>query len=161
MEIIRYFESEGQRELTEKIAHCDWSAARFLVELLEKGTFHATLGGEGELYLLMDGGTLVSFATLTRQDSVRDESLFPWIGFVYTAPEYRGRRYAGQVLARAEADAAAQGHDRVHIATDHVGLYEKYGYEYLEDRVDCWGSDQRVLYKTLKGAKTDIHRAGS
>ena len=152
MRIVSYFESEDRGELLEKLKRCDWSAARFLVELLTKGTFFDTLGGAGALYLMMDEEKLVSFATLTMQDSVRDESLFPWIGFVYTAPEYRGHRYAGQVLAHAEQEAAARGYRGVYIATDHVGLYEKYGYAYQENRVDCWGSDQRVLYKRLQEA---------
>ena len=149
MEIINYFEFENQSMLREKIAACDWSAARFLAELLEKGTFHEMLGGWGQLFLLMDGETLVSFATLTGQDAVRDEALKPWIGFVFTQPEYRGHRYAGQLLDHAEDCAAKQGHHRVYICTDHVGLYEKYGYIYQENRIDYWGDDTRVLYKDL------------
>lgn len=149
MEIIRYFESDRQRELMEKIAACDWSAARFLAELLQKGTFHETLGGWGHLFLLMDGQALVSFLTLTGQDAVRDEAMTPWVGFVYTAPDYRGHRYAGVLLRYAESCAAGLGYPTVYIASDHVGLYEKYGYTYLENRMDCWGHDQRVLRKHL------------
>lgn len=150
MEIRNYFEQENKEDLMKKIAACHWSAARFLVELLEKGTFHETLGGWGALYLLMDGEELISFLTFTGQDAVRDESLTPWIGFVYTVPAYRGNRCAGQLLKHAEETAAARGYRRLYIATDHVGLYEKYGYSYQEDRVDCWGNDQRVLYKELE-----------
>ena len=153
MEIINFFASDKQRSLITQIAACQWSAARFLVELLGKGTFHETLGGWGDLYLLMDGETLVSFATFTGQDAVRDESLTPWIGFVYTAPAYRGHRYAGHLLCHAEVVAANRGFERIYIATDHVGLYEKYGYAYQEKRVDCWGSDQQVLYKNLEVRK--------
>lgn len=147
MEVINYFEQENKSPLREKIAACDWSAARFLAKLLEENTFDETLGGWGRVFLLMDGEKLVSFCTLTGQDAVRDESLTPWIGFVFTAPEYRGRRCAGQVLSAAEASAAKLGYRRVYLETDHVGLYEKYGYSYLENRTDCWGSDVRVLYK--------------
>ena len=149
MEILCYFESDHQPALMEKIGCCDWSAARFLRDLLQNGTFFDTLGGWGQLYLLMDGENLVSFLTLTGQDAVRDESLYPWIGFVYTAPEYRGHRYAGVLLARAEDAAARQGYGRVYIASNEVGLYEKYGYRYQENRIDCWGSDQQIFYKEL------------
>lgn len=149
MEITYYFESKNQTELIAKIKACDWSAARFLVELLEKGTFDETLGGWGKLYLLMDGENLVSFLTFTGQDAVRDKSLTPWIGFVFTVPEYRGHRYAGLLLSHAEAEAARMGYPKMYIATDHVGLYEKYGYIYQENRVDIWGDDMRVLYKDL------------
>lgn len=151
MKIINFHESENQGELIAKISQCDWSAAKFLAELLQTNTFLSRLGGEGELYILMDGNRLVSFATLTRQDSVCDERLFPWIGFVYTAPEYRGSRCAGRVLAHAEAAAAKRGHKCVYLATDHVGLYEKYGYEYLENRIDVWADENRVYCKNLRG----------
>ena len=153
MKLVSYFESQQKEVLMGKIAGCDWSAAQFLVELLQKGTFHETLGGWGDLYLLMDEENLVSFATFSGQDSVRDESMTPWIGFVYTSPAYRGHRYAGQVLSHAESVAASRGYSKIYIATDHVGLYEKYGYSYQENRIDCWGSDQQVLYKNLEVMK--------
>ena len=149
MQIISYFDSENQTELVEKLAKVDWSAAEFLVALLRENRFFEMLGGWGDIYLLMDGENIVSFATLTGQDSVRDETLVPWSGFVYTAPEYRGHRYAGMLLAHIEAVAAEKGHETLYISTDHVGLYEKYGYRFLENRLDFWGDDTRVLYKAL------------
>ena len=149
MEILNYFDQPNQEEFIRKLAACDWSAARFLIELLQKDTFNDMLGGWGDLYLLMDGENLVSFATMTGQDAVRDENLTPWIGFVFTQPEYRGHHYAGQLLAHAERAAANRGYSKIYIATDHVGLYEKYGYSYQENRIDYWGDDTRVLYKDL------------
>lgn len=149
MKFVSYFESENQSALAEKIAGSDWSAARFLVDLLKEDRFFTMLGGWGDIYLLLDGENLVSFATLTGQDSVRDESMTPWIGFVFTAPEYRGHRYAGQLLQHIEGEGVKKGHRRVYLSTDHVGLYEKYGYSFLENRVDFWGDDTRVLIKDL------------
>ena len=149
MRIIDYFEQRNQEALLEKIAGCEWSAARFLSELLQKDTFVDTLGGWGTLYLLMDGEKLVSFATLSGQDCIRDESLTPWIGFVFTKPEYRGQRMSEGLMCHCEQQAAARGYSKVYIATDHIGLYEKYGYAYMENRVDYWGDDTRILYKAL------------
>ena len=149
MEIINYFDNKDQLRLRQQIAACDWNAARFLAELLEKGSFNETLGGWGQLLLLMDGEILVSFVTLTGQDAVRDEELTPWIGFVYTKPEYRGNRYAGQLIDYAEREAMRIGYGKIYIATDHVGLYEKYGYSYVENRMDCWADEVRILCKDL------------
>lgn len=149
MNIISYFESKNQRDLIDKIARCDWSAAQYLVRLLSCGTFHAKLGGEGDLFLLLDGDELVSFATLTRQESISDERLFPWIGFVYTTPKYRGWCYARRILVHVEAVAWQKGYSRVYLSTDMVGFFERYGYQYLYNRVGFWSTDQRVLYKDL------------
>lgn len=150
MKIVDYFESECRSALVEKIAGCDWGAARFLAELLTKNTFDEMLGGWGHVYLLMEGEELVSFLTLSGQDAVRDESLTPWVGFVFTAPEYRGHRYAGQLLAHAENRAAELGWKKIYLCTTHEGLYEKYGYNYQEDRTDYWGGQVRVFYKNLE-----------
>lgn len=149
MKLIRFFEQEHQQTLIDAIGACDWSAARFLAELLRKGSFCQTLGGWGQVYLFMDGQDLVSFCTLTGQDTVQDPDLTPWIGFVFTQPDYRGKGYAGQILAAAEADAAGMGYNRVYLETDHVGLYERYGYEYMENRIDIWGADVRILSKSM------------
>lgn len=148
MRIIDYFESENQQALTNKIALGDWPPAKLLAELLESGRFHEVLG-EGTVYLLMDGEETVSFLTFARQDCVADESLFPWAGFVYTFPEYRGNRYVGKLLAHAEDTARSHGCEKVYIATDHIGLYEKYGYTYWESRIDVYNEECRIYVKEL------------
>ena len=46
--------------------------------------------------IMTDEEKIAPFCTLTRKDCVDDDTLFPWIGFVFTAPEYRGNRYSGE-----------------------------------------------------------------
>lgn len=147
MKVVDFFQ-DGQLTLIEKIAQGDWPAARLLARLLRSGTFHSTLG-EGTVYLLTEGDKLAGFLTLTRQDCVADESLYPWIGFVYIFPEYRGRRCAGILLAHAEEQARLKGNSKLYIATDHIGLYEKYGYTYWESRTDIYGEEARIYVKEL------------
>ena len=150
MQIINYFESDRKEHWKKEIALADWGAAGFLVELLEnKAKFDELLGEETRVYLMVDGDKLVSFQTLAFQDGVRDESLFPWIGFVFTFPEYRGNRYSEQLIRHAEAQAKNEGRSRVYIATDYVGLYEKFGYEYMESRIDFFGDEMRVYYHNI------------
>ena len=150
MEIKDFFSEDktAQSHWITEIQKSDWSAAGFLVELLTKGTFHETLG-EGGLYLLTDGAKLMSYVTMTRKDCITDNTLFPWIGFVYTFPEYRGNRCSQKLIDNCAATARETGYRKLWIATDHVGLYEKYGFTYLENRIDCWGEDSRVLYRDL------------
>lgn len=146
LEIINYFSSEDRAHWLEEIRRCEWRAAKFLADLLEKDRFNAELG-QGTVYLLTDGRSLVSFVTLSERDCIPDEQLYPWIGFVHTSPEYRGHRYAGILIDHAARAAFTAGMRRVYLATDHVGLYEKYGFEYLEYRVSVYGEDSRVYYR--------------
>ncbi len=149
MRIFDFFGESDQVSWIKKIKTCDWGAARYLSELLEQGCFFKTLGEGGKLLVIADGDKLVSFVTLSRRDCVDDDSLYPWIGFVFTAPEYRGHRYSGKLIEKACRLAREQGHKQVYIATDHIGLYEKYGFSYIETRPDINNEESRIYCRRL------------
>ena len=146
MRIIDYFKDDRQEHWLGQIAQYEWRAARFLGQLLAEGSFHSTLG-QGTLYLLVDGEKLVSFLTLAERDCIDEPAWTPWIGFVHTSPEYRGRRCAGKLIDHAVCMAGQHGAEQVYICTDHMGLYEKYGFSYLENRVSVYGEDSRVYVR--------------
>ena len=148
MRIFKFHEEENQSHWIDEIRRCDWGAAHFLADILEQNKFDELLGG-GHLFILADGDRLVSFCTLTRNDCVKDDSMFPWIGFLFTVPEYRGHRYSGQVIDAAYTQAREQGEAQVYLATDHIGFYEKYGFTYLETRIDIYDEESRIYYKII------------
>lgn len=155
MRVFDFFDEAEQTAWTERIKACDWGAAKFLSELLEQRRFFEVLGDGGKLLIMAEGDKLVSFATLTKRDCIDDDSLYPWIGFVFTSPEYRGHRYSGQLIEEACRLAQAQGHRQVYIATDHIGLYEKYGFSYIETRIDVYNEESRIYCKAIgKGELT-------
>ena len=156
MRIVEYFESDAstRQMLLLELRRCDWSAGRFLVRLLEENTYAKTLGGEGKLFFLLDGNSVVSFLTLTTQDCIIAPDMTPWIGFVFTFPEYRGRHHIGTLLDHARKCAAQNGSPFVFLATDHVGLYEKYGFSYWGSRRDVHGEKSRVYYAPAADIKT-------
>lgn len=150
MEVIEYFSNENKEHWKDQIELSDWKAAKFLLKLLkDTQKFDELLGSGGKLFLLVDGEKIVSFVTLTRQDCIRDMSMFPWLGFLYTYPEYRGNRYSEKLIKFVEEEAKSENHSIVYLATDHLGLYEKYGYIYLETRKDYWDEETRIYYKNL------------
>ena len=146
MTFFNFFDAENKQHWIEKIRECDWGSAKFLADILEQNKICEILGG-GEVLILADGDKLVSFCTLTKNDCVKDDSLFPWIGFLFTREEYRGNRYSRVVIDAAYSHALEQGFDKVYLATDHIGFYEKYGFTYLENRIDVYGDDSRIYFK--------------
>ena len=99
--------------------------------------------------MLTDGDELCAFCTLADKDDIQPTDLTPWVGFLYTFENYRGRRLAGELLSHAEALARADGKEAVYISTNHERLYEKYGYSFLEMQKDIEGADSRVYRKRL------------
>ena len=105
--------------------------------------------------MLTDGEHLVSFCTYAEQDDVREPSLTPWVGFVYTFPAYRGKRHMGKLLAYAHALAENDGYEHIYISTGETGVYEKYGYSFWKLMKDMHGEDSRV-YRIKIEKKTGL-----
>lgn len=156
MEIKEYFSLEDKSYWLEQIGKSDWSAGQCLHRLLRDNKLKEVCGESTIVPMLTDGRQLVSFCTLAERDDIQPTGLTPWIGFIYTFPEYRGHRYAGKLLQYAEQAAARNGAEYVYISTGHTGLYEKYGYEFSEIRRDKSGEDSRVYRKEITAAGGDF-----
>lgn len=149
MKVIDYFTAENKEYWLSKIAESDWSAGGYLANLLKEDKLRGLVGDSVRVLMLVDGKNLISFCTLAKMDDVQPTDLTPWIGWIYTFPAYRGKRLAGRLIEHAEALAKQDGATHAHISTNHVGLYEKYGYEFLITAKDVEGEDTRVYRKKL------------
>ena len=149
MEVIEYFSTENKEYWLSKIKESDWGAGQYLYEHLKDQKLKQITGESTKVLMLVDGEKLVSFCILAEKDNIQPTDLTPWIGFVYTFPNYRGNRYAGKLLSHAETLAKEDGIGNVYISTDSIGLYEKYGYEFWDLMKDWNGEETRVYVRHL------------
>ena len=147
LKIIEFFESDQQEHWLAQIKKSDWKAGAFLYRLLCENTFHSTLGESSKVLLLVKGDELVSFCTYAERDDIPSTTLSPWVGFVYTFPKHRGHRYFGLLVEKIQGLAKKEGVSKVYLSTDHVGLYEKYGFEYFTQMEDREGNLSRIYVK--------------
>jgi GNAT superfamily N-acetyltransferase len=148
MEILEFFTTKNKGLWISKIAESDWGAAQYLAYLLKENKL-SELVGESKVLMLVDCENLVSFCTLAEKDDVQPTDLTPWIGWIYTFPQYRAKRMAGKLLTHVEILAKESGATHTYISTNHIGLYEKYGYEFFMTAKDVEGEDTRVYRKKL------------
>lgn len=59
------------------------------------------------------------------------KDLTPNVCAVYTEEEYRGKRVSGNLLDYVVEDCRAHNISPVYLVTDHIGFYERYGWEFL------------------------------
>lgn len=151
MEILEYFSCNDREIYFKQIKSYEWRAANYLAELLEQDRFHALLGKTAKLFLLAQGEELISFLTLSAYDCIAAPEApgTPWLGFFHTAPRFRGNRYGKILIDYACGLVRKRGEKQVYVATDHIGLYEKYGFSYLCSQLDIYGEESRVYIKTL------------
>ncbi|MCC3359263.1 GNAT family N-acetyltransferase [Bacillus sp. REN16] len=100
-------------------------------------------------YLLMDDDKIIGCAGLITNDFISRMDLYPWVCAVYIEEEYRGNNYSAVLLERAKNDAKKGGFLNLYLCTDHIGLYEKYGFKHIGTGYHPWGDSSRIYVSAL------------
>ncbi len=130
MRILQFYQCVNPEYWIKKIAESDWNAGKYLAELLETDKLKQLCGEFSDVLMLTDDYKLISFCTLAEKDEIPDTEMKPWIGFVYTFPQYRGKRYIGKLINHACHIAAEHNYNALYISTDQKGLYENFGFTF-------------------------------
>ena len=99
-------------------------------------------------YLLFDDEIIVGCVGLITNDFISRMDLFPWLCALYIEPKYRGNNYSKLLIDRVIIDTKKAGFDKLFLCTDHVGYYEKFGFNYLAQGYHPWGEESRI-YKSV------------
>ena len=93
----------------------------------------AFLNGETNYgwYLCLDEDKIVAGLGVIENDFHNRKDLSPNICAVYTEKRYRNQGIAGKLLNMAVEDCRQKGISPVYLVSDHVGFYERYGWQFL------------------------------
>lgn len=82
-------------------------------------------------YLCLNGGNIVGGMGVIENDFHDRKDLAPNVCAVYTKKDYRCQGIAGHLLGLVVEDMRSKGISPLYLVTDHVGFYERYGWEFL------------------------------
>jgi len=139
-----------QRYWLAQIEKAPWRAAAFLGKRLRENDVHQRYGEQTKLFLLTRDLTLVGFCTFANRDELPDDTLYPWVGFVFVSPEFRGNRYSQVLVDQACTHAKSLGYSRIYLSSNEIGLYEKYGFTYLESKRTVWKELTRIYVRDFE-----------
>ena len=93
----------------------------------------AYLHGETEYgwYLCLNGNQIVGGMGVIENDFHDRKDLVPNVCAVFTDEKYRNQGIAGNLLNMVVDDMKSKGISPIYLVTDHIGFYEKYGWEFL------------------------------
>ena len=95
-------------------------------------------------------GCIVGMATIMKSDYYPLPEIYPWISTLFVSEAYRGYRISEKLIDFANAYAKNIGFDPTYLPSEHVGLYEKYGYRYIKDIINYGGDTDRLYAKKLR-----------
>ena len=122
-------EIPGYKDRAAEWFHEKWGVpAQAYLDCMEEYLSGATEYG---WYLCLCGEKIIGGLGGIENDFHCRKDLFPNVCAVYTEPEHRCKGIAGRLLDLAVEDLRAKGISPVYLLTDHVGFYERYGWDYF------------------------------
>ena len=82
-------------------------------------------------YLCLNGNQIVGGLGVVENDFHDRKDLVPNVCAVFTDEKYRNQGIAGNLLNMVVDDMKSKGISPIYLVTDHIGFYEKYGWEFL------------------------------
>ena len=135
------------RQLIEFVEHFSWEEVKeHTLQNLNNWVF---TDWETMFVALVDG-KIVGMGSIAKTDYYPLPEIFPWVSCLFVSEDYRGQRISQKLVDYANDYAKSLGFERTYIPSEHVGLYEKYGYTYLKDIVNYGGGVDRLYVKELK-----------
>ena len=147
MNVLRYLELREFPQIKDEAAqwfHTKWGVpAEAYLECMNDYLDGKTENG---WYLCLDGDKIVCGMGVIDNDFHNRKDLAPNICAVFTDEEYRNRGIAGRLLDLTVEDMRKKGVSPIYLVTDHVGFYERYGWEFLcEAQGDFEDTPTRLL----------------
>lgn len=100
-------------------------------------------------YLLKKDDEIIGCAGLITNDFISRMDLYPWVCAIFVAEEHRGNAYGSLLLEKAKEDAKIAGFKYLNLCTDHIGYYEKYGFNYIGQGYHPWNEESRIYQVEL------------
>lgn len=97
---------------------------------------------------LIDGEPAGMYQLSMSDDLNSRPDLYPWLINVYVDEKFRGRNVARELMNTVKENAKELGLTELYLYTKHIGLYEKFGWKFIEE-VKTFKEDSPVerLYK--------------
>ena len=124
---------------------CTWRAGAYLADRMENGRF-----SDWERVLVareQDG--IAGFCEVVKEDCIPGLPYTPYISTLFVEESRRGQRLGEALITCAMAYLKTVGFSTVYLFSDHVGLYEKYGFTAVARHKAPWGEIQTLYCRDI------------
>lgn len=122
------------RHVIDYAKDCSWSAGIFLAKQMKENGFTDW----ERVFVATDGLQICGYCTLAKTDCIPDVEYTPYIGYMFVGEEYRGYRLSERLIKKALEHAKTIEFEKVYLVSDHINLYEKYGFVKVDEKPAPW-----------------------
>lgn len=149
MKVISVREHPEYKDRAIEYISSKWSVSRVIYE----DCIGHSIAAESILpqwYLLEKEEELIGCSGLVTNDFISRMDLYPWFCALFIEERYRGNSYGSLLIEKAKQDARNAQFRNLYLSTDHIGYYEKYGFNYVGQGYHPWGEESRIYKIELK-----------
>lgn len=100
-------------------------------------------------YLLKDGEETVGCAGIITNDFISRMDLYPWLCALFIEEKHRGKDLGRLLVEKCKEETKKADFPALYLCTDHVGYYERFGFEYVGEGYHPWGDSSRIYKADL------------
>lgn len=124
---------------------CSWKAGPFLAKKMRYSSFEEW----EKVFVLTDKKQIMGYCTFTKTDFSENSKYIPYIGFLFIDEKQRGRRLSQYLIESVLSYAKVCGFSEAFLTSEERGLYEKYGFEKIEEVKKTSGNYEQLFSSKL------------
>ncbi len=97
-----------------------------------------------QVYGLFEDDNIIGMFFLSNSDLDVHPEIYPWLINAFIAPEHRGKGHFNILMSSVLETAAFLRLEKLYLYTEHTGLYEKFGFDYVGDINTYINSDNDI-----------------
>lgn len=125
---------------------CPWEAGPILAQKMIENHF----SDWEKVFVAIEDDKIVWFCTFTKEDWIPNCEYAPFVGFMFVDEGYRGKRLSERLIDSVEDYAKTLDFKNLYIVSDLRWLYEKYGFNKIDESIDTQGPKKTIFCRAIK-----------